>query len=196
MKESPDAIQLFMDTLDRMELEAAEVGLTLRQLCNEAGVSRNTVTRWRRQAPETIRVLRRMQVAVRDYEPVPKVRRVKANHSAIVAQKGSTPRQLIDATARTILRRMLVSQRSSPLWEELFGYGVDELRDHFSRQFHSGMGWDNVETWHADHILPLASFSYERAEGAEFKAAWALTNLRPLLKRENMRKGAKRLHLI
>lgn len=63
-------------------------------------------------------------------------------------------------------------------------------------QFLPGMSWDNMAEWHIDHILPLASFSYASASDPEFRAAWALTNLRPLWSAENMQKGAKRVLLL
>lgn len=50
--------------------------------------------------------------------------------------------------------------------------------------------------WHIDHIIPLSSFSFEDAEDPDFKAAWQITNLRPLWKTENLSKHAKRLHLL
>lgn len=50
--------------------------------------------------------------------------------------------------------------------------------------------------WHIDHIIPKSSFDYQTPDDDAFKAAWALTNLRPLWSSENLRKKAKRLHLI
>ena len=81
-------------------------------------------------------------------------------------------------------------------WENLVGYTVDDLRAHLERQFTKGMTWDNMGEWHVDHILPKVSFTYSSAEDPEFRACWALTNLRPLWGAENISKHAKRLHLI
>lgn len=50
--------------------------------------------------------------------------------------------------------------------------------------------------WHVDHIVPLSSFDFATPDDPGFKAAWALTNLRPLWGLENMRKHAQRTHLI
>jgi hypothetical protein len=57
------------------------------------------------------------------------------------------------------------------------------------------MTWENRDRWQIDHIIPLSSFKYESAEDPEFKAAWALTNLRPLWTPLNYEKRAKRTHL-
>ena len=45
--------------------------------------------------------------------------------------------------------------------------------------------------WHIDHIVPLASFVIAGPDDPELRRAWALTNLRPLWAKDNMRKGAK-----
>lgn len=81
-------------------------------------------------------------------------------------------------------------------WKCLVGYGPAELREHLERQFLRGMTWDNMGQWHIDHIVPLDAFNYINADDPAFRAAWALTNLRPLWAADNVRKHAKRLHLI
>jgi hypothetical protein len=58
------------------------------------------------------------------------------------------------------------------------------------------MGWHNLPQWHIDHIIPLSSFRFETAHDPEFKAAWALTNLRPIWAVDNLRKHAKRELLV
>ena len=67
---------------------------------------------------------------------------------------------------------------------------------HLERQFLPGMTWGNRGEWHIDHIVPLASFTFTSPDDPEFRAAWALTNLRPLWAKDNIRKSAKRTHLI
>lgn len=79
---------------------------------------------------------------------------------------------------------------------DLVGWAGDELRAHLERQFVKGMGWHNLDDWHIDHIVPLASFTITGPDDPELRRAWALTNLRPLWARENEAKGAKRLMLI
>jgi hypothetical protein len=81
-------------------------------------------------------------------------------------------------------------------WLTLVGYTVEELKNHLERQFLRGMGWDNMPKWHIDHIVPLVSFSFQSEDDPEFKAAWALTNLRPVWAKENVRKQARREHLL
>lgn len=64
---------------------------------------------------------------------------------------------------------------------------------HLERQFSPGMSWANYGRWHIDHDTPVARFNFDSAEHPEFKACWALTNLKPLWARDNLSKGARGL---
>lgn len=92
--------------------------------------------------------------------------------------------------------RGLSSGKQGRSWRELVAFTPDELRVHIERQFLRGMSWKNMGEWHIDHIVPLASFAFSAPEDPDFRAAWALTNLRPLWSADNMRKGAKRVVLL
>lgn len=97
---------------------------------------------------------------------------------------------------KTAVRLSLLGAKAGRKWEALAGYTVEDLKLHLERQFTKGMTWANMGEWHIDHIIPKASFSFTTADEPEFKACWALTNLRPLWATENHSKHAKRLHLI
>jgi hypothetical protein len=62
------------------------------------------------------------------------------------------------------------------------------------------MTWENYGKgpgrWHIDHIVPRTAFNFQSADDPAFRACWAITNLRPLWSAENIRKHAKRTHLI
>ncbi len=75
-------------------------------------------------------------------------------------------------------------------------YTMEELRTHLEKQFLPGMSWDNRRKWHIDHIIPLANFKFTSVDDPDFKAAWALTNLRPIWASKNMSKGKKRTTLL
>ena len=81
-------------------------------------------------------------------------------------------------------------------WQELVPYTLADLTVHLERQFLPGMTWANIGTWHVDHIVPLKAFSFSTADDPEFRAAWALTNLRPLWAADNLKKQAARTHLL
>jgi hypothetical protein len=81
-------------------------------------------------------------------------------------------------------------------WCDLLGYDANDLREHLERQFVKGMSWDNMGEWHLDHIVPLSGFTYSTSSDPEFKRAWSLSNLRPIWREANLKKGAKRLFLL
>jgi hypothetical protein len=81
-------------------------------------------------------------------------------------------------------------------WVDLVGYSAADLKRHLERQFTKGMSWDNAGEWHIEHITALVRFSYTSVDDPEFRAAWALSNLRPLWGPENKSKGSKRTHLL
>ena len=64
---------------------------------------------------------------------------------------------------------------------------------HLESKFKEGMSWDNYGKggWEIDHIYPLSRFDIKSKEDPNFKKAWALSNLQPLWKQENIRKGNK-----
>ena len=67
---------------------------------------------------------------------------------------------------------------------------------HLEKQFASGMTWKNYGEWHIDHIVPQASFNITSSDCDDFRALWALSNLRPLWAAENIRKKDTRTHLL
>lgn len=71
-----------------------------------------------------------------------------------------------------------------------------ELVVHIERQFLRDMSWENYGEWHLDHIVPVASFNFERPDDPDFLQCWALTNLRPYWALANMSKGGRREHLL
>ncbi len=71
------------------------------------------------------------------------------------------------------------------------GYSFYDLYAHIASQFREGMSWDNWGEWHIDHIKPLKLFRYESLDDPLFKEAWALSNLQPLWKHENLSKSCK-----
>jgi hypothetical protein len=81
-------------------------------------------------------------------------------------------------------------------WSDLVGYSVDDLKRHIERQFASGMSWANYGKWHIDHIVPLASFQIDGPDDPQLRAAYAMTNLRPLWARDNQTKREKRVLLL
>lgn len=108
----------------------------------------------------------------------------------------ATPKGRVDCRIRERLREYFQSGTSLARIQERLGYTMASLASHLERQFLPGMSWANRSEWHIDHIVPLSSFTYSSPEDPEFRAAWALTNLRPLWAKANASKGRYRVHLL
>jgi exonuclease VII large subunit len=93
------------------------------------------------------------------------------------------------------LRRGKEAKGGRP-WESLVGYSANDLIAHIERQFTGRMSWQNFGEWHIDHIIPVSSFRFASVDDPEFRACWALTNLRPLRAKANREKHAKRMMLL
>lgn len=94
------------------------------------------------------------------------------------------------------IKNSIRSLKAGRSWEALVGYTILGLMRHLERQFPKGMTWENRGLWHIDHVVPLKSFTFTSPDDAEFKAAWALTNLQPLWGADNVRKGGRRITLL
>ena len=103
---------------------------------------------------------------------------------------------VLNGIMRSGIRRSLRRSLRGAKWEEWVGYDAARLAGHLERQFLPKMSWENQGEWHIDHIVPLSSFDFTSPDDPEFRAAWALTNLRPLWAKDNLRKGARRSLLL
>lgn len=106
------------------------------------------------------------------------------------------PKRRVDQRMKAAVHLALKGRKAGRSWERLVGYSLADLVAHLERQFLPGMTWENVGRWHIDHIVPKVAFRYETAEDPEFRACWALTNLRPLWARDNHSKHARVTHLL
>lgn len=106
------------------------------------------------------------------------------------------PAWRVSVHLRVLMHRALGKGKAGRSWREFVPYSLDELMRHLERQFLPGMTWENRGKWHIDHIVPLASFEFTTPDCEGFKAAWAITNLRPLWALDNIRKNDQRTHLL
>jgi len=75
-------------------------------------------------------------------------------------------------------------------WEALVGYTIGELASHLESHFSGDMSWENYGShWQVDHVIPKSWFKYDDTDDPQFKECWALKNLQPKLKIENILKG-------
>ena len=82
------------------------------------------------------------------------------------------------------------AKKAGRKWETLVGYSLEDLIKHLEKQFDSKMNWENYGSyWSIDHIKPRSLFHYIYPEDPQFKECWALNNLQPLEKIENIIKS-------
>lgn len=71
---------------------------------------------------------------------------------------------------------------------EFLGCSIPKLKEHLENQFTLGMSWKNYGWgWHIDHIIPLCSATTKE----ELYKLFDYTNLQPLWKLDNLKKGNK-----
>lgn len=76
--------------------------------------------------------------------------------------------------------------KESPM-QSVVGCSWDELKDHLEGKFLPGMSWENRSLWEIDHIIPCATAKTEE----EMKKLFHFSNLQPLWRSDNLKKGAK-----
>jgi hypothetical protein len=71
------------------------------------------------------------------------------------------------------------------------GCSIPELKIYLKSKFQVGMSWENYgyRGWHIDHIKPLDSFNLQNRK--EFLKACHYTNLQPMWREDNTKKGNK-----
>lgn len=106
------------------------------------------------------------------------------------------PSYRLRRSMRTYLAKCLEAGKAGRKWECLVGYTLADLMRHLERQFLPGMTWENRGEWHIDHIRPLCSFEFQTPDCPQFGEAWALTNLRPIWARDNLKKSGSRTLLL
>lgn len=120
----------------------------------------------------------------------------RAIYREMKARQRARPERKFAMRFSTSVCNALVGVRKHAPTFSFLGYTLSELRAHIERQFTRGMTWKNYGQWHVDHIVPLSAFNFETSRDPAFVEAWALTNLRPLWAKENLRKHANRTHLV
>lgn len=72
---------------------------------------------------------------------------------------------------------------------DLLGCTIEELRQHLESQFEPGMSWENLGSWHIDHIVPCSYFDLSDPE--QQKICFNFRNLQPLWAKDNIIKSNK-----
>lgn len=106
------------------------------------------------------------------------------------------PDYVINGRMRTSIKKALRGGKAGRAWEALVGYTLADLMAHLERQMPKGFTLDDFGAGriHIDHIIPKSTFDVTNP--AELRACWALSNLRPVTAKVNLKKGAKRDRLL
>jgi hypothetical protein len=70
---------------------------------------------------------------------------------------------------------------------KIIGIEWNEFKIYFESKFSPGMNWDNHGDWEYDHIIPVSSAK----SVDEVEKLFHYSNLQPLWKEDNRRKGNK-----
>jgi len=69
------------------------------------------------------------------------------------------------------------------------GCTIEFLKQYLESKFSPGMSWENHGEWHVDHIVPLVAF--DLTDRDQLVKACHYTNLQPLWREDNLRKGGR-----
>lgn len=106
------------------------------------------------------------------------------------AKAMTDPLHRLSNNIRGNMYHALKTKKNGRKWEYLVGYTLQDLVNHLTPLLGENMTWDNYgSVWHVDHVIPKSWFKYESTEDAKFKECWALSNLQPKLKLDNILKG-------
>ena len=154
---------------------------------NNLEKSRSSTRAWAVRNPDKVRVYgQQWRSANRE-----KVRE-KQRRADVKLQQNPTHvlKKRIKARVRQMLRGNGYSFDSL---EKILGYSRLNLKRHIERQFSGEMTWTRLMSGeiHIDHIVPISKFNIFSVDDADFKACWALSNLRPLWAKDNQQKQKK-----
>lgn len=117
--------------------------------------------------------------------------KAKENQKKASEKRRSTAKGKLSNAMSGSIWHSLNENKAGRHWEFLVGYTIDDLKKHLQRKFQPGMTWDNYGEWQIDHRIPISVFNFETPEDIDFKKCWALKNLQPMWKVDNLKKHNK-----
>lgn len=152
---------------------------------------RKWLSEWRAKNPEKRKA---NEVKYRARHP----EKFKQKQKRLSDRRRSTVEGRLNVRMSSRIRNFIKRGKAGVHWTDIVGYTADDLRAHLEKQFTKGMTWEKLLAGeiHIDHIVPLREFKFASQDSSNFRAAWALTNLRPLWAKENLAKSSRRLFLL
>lgn len=108
-------------------------------------------------------------------------------------KRKTDPKFRLNCNISCLIRATLKNGKGGSHWEEIARYTLSNLKKHLEKQFKDGMTWDNYGKggWEIDHKIPVSVFNFTKPEHEDFKRCWALSNLQPMWKKDNIVKSNK-----
>ena len=105
----------------------------------------------------------------------------------------STLKGKINHRMSASVRQSLIKGKNGYRWESLVGYTAKDLEKHLESLFTKEMSWKLFMDGgiHIDHKIPISVFNFNSYNDIDFKRCWALSNLQPLLAKDNLIKHDK-----
>jgi len=109
-----------------------------------------------------------------------------------IARRNKNPTYKLRTNISRSIRGMLNGKQKSASCLTYLPYSLQQLREHIENKFDDKMSWENYGSyWDLDHVYPHSKLPYDSMEHPNFQKCWALKNLQPLEKMENIRKSNK-----
>lgn len=109
-----------------------------------------------------------------------------------IKRRNKDPNYKLRTNVSRAIRGMLAGKQKSGSCLSHLPYSFQQLREHLESQFDDQMSWENYGSyWDVDHIYPHSLLPYDSMEHPNFAKCWALENLQPLEKIENIKKSNK-----
>ena len=135
---------------------------------------------YRERHPKRIQIIARIQ----------RIKNRLKNNQYMRLRKKKNPRFHFNSIMSTAIYQSLKGMKSGRKWETLVGYTLKDLMKHLEVQFDEKMNWNNYGSyWWVDHKKPKDLFYFISFDDIEFKECWALKNLQPMEKIENIIKS-------
>lgn len=126
----------------------------------------------------------------REYMERTKDKRREKNREWIKNKRKTDPAFRIKSCLRARISSSVRRGSKSASTLELLGCTIPELKEYISKQLPEGIFWeDHGKKFELDHIVPVSAF--DLFDPVQQKVCFHYTNLQPLSRKENSKKGAK-----
>ena len=117
-------------------------------------------------------------------------KRRRKSHREYMRKQMENPKFRLNSNISCLINRSLKNGKEGMHWETRVDFTLDDLMNHLEKRFTAEMSLSNYGGyWEIDHIIPISAYNFDNYNHIDFKRCWALSNLRPLEKTNNIRKS-------